>query len=83
MPDDEMRQIHTRLRAGIDRLTAPGSRYAKEADAVVRTGFVGSQLLNLAGILQAMRADFDAGYVQTLEELVHSAVFEDFLDMGD
>jgi hypothetical protein len=82
LPDDEMRQIHTRLRAAIDRLSAPGSRYAQQADKVEEHGFVGNQILDLGGILQAMRADFDAGYIQTFEELVHSSVFEDFLDMA-
>jgi hypothetical protein len=82
LPDDEMRQIHTRLRAAIDRLSAPGSRYVAEADAVVKQGFVGQQLMNLGGILQALRADVEAGYVRRIEELVHSAVFEDFLEMA-
>jgi hypothetical protein len=82
LPNDKMRQIHTRLRAAIDRLSASGSRYAIEADAVVQRGFVGEQLLSLAGILQAMRADFEAGYIQTFEEIVHSSVFEDFLEMA-
>jgi hypothetical protein len=82
LPDDEMRQIHTRLRAAVDRLAAPGSRYAVEADAAVQHGFIGEQLLDLGGILQALRADLQAGYVQTFEELVHSAIFEDFLEMA-
>jgi hypothetical protein len=29
-----------------------------------------------------MKADFEAGYVQLFEQIVHSAVFEDFLDMA-
>jgi hypothetical protein len=83
LPDDEMRQVHTRLRAVIDRLSAPGSRYAKEADAIAgERNLVGYAILDFGGILQAMKADFEAGYVQTFEELVHSAVFEDFLEMA-
>ena len=38
--------------------------------------------MHLGGVLQALRADVEAGYVQTFEELIHSAVFEDFLEMA-
>lgn len=83
LPKDELRQIYTRLRAAIDRLSPPGSPYAKEADVIAaQAGSVGNAIMNLGGVLQAIRADFEAGYVRTFEALVHSAVFEDFLDMA-
>ncbi len=37
----------------------------------------------LAGILRALRADIDAGYIDTLAELVHAEVFADLLEMAD
>jgi hypothetical protein len=37
----------------------------------------------LAGVLQALRADFDAGYLRSIEELIHANVFADFLEMAD
>jgi hypothetical protein len=33
-------------------------------------------------MLQALRADYKAGYLQTVQELVHANVFSDFLDMA-
>jgi hypothetical protein len=36
----------------------------------------------LLGILAAMRDDYAAGYVHTLQELVHADLFSDFLDMA-
>jgi hypothetical protein len=81
--DDGLMGVYTRLRAGIDRLSPPGSRYAKEAEAIAeRSGLVGEAVLGFGGVLQAMKADFEAGYTQSFKELVHSAVFEDFLDMA-
>ena len=34
------------------------------------------------GILQALRANYAAGYLQTVEELIHADVFADFLEMA-
>ena len=33
-------------------------------------------------MLQALRADYAAGYLRTLEELIHADLFGDFLDMA-
>jgi hypothetical protein len=81
--DDGLMGVYTRLRAGIDRLSPPGSRYAKEADAIAEDrGLAGKAVLGFGGVLRAMKADFEAGYTQSFKELVHSAVFEDFLEMA-
>jgi len=34
------------------------------------------------GILQALRADYDAGYLTTVEELIHADIFGNFLEMA-
>ena len=47
-----------------------------------KTALVGKAVLAFGGVLRAMKADFEAGYVQSFEQIVHSAVFEDFLDMA-
>jgi hypothetical protein len=41
-----------------------------------------STLTHLVGVLVALRSDIEAGYVRTLEELVHADVFADFLEMA-
>ena len=46
-------------------------------------GHHGYVVQNLGGILQALRADIEAGYVQTLAELIHADVFADLLEMAD
>src|SRR5678815_4204333 len=69
-----------RCLALLDRL-APGSTYAVTAHQVADQGNVGANitLIRLRQILQAFRADVEAGYTQTVSELLHAEVFEDFL----
>jgi len=80
-PDDALRKIRTRLMAGIERLAPKNSSYVQDAKAV-KKGWAGPEILDLAGIAGALKEDFQAGYILTIEELVHGAVFDDFLDMA-
>lgn len=81
LPEEEMRAITTRLMAAIVRLAPQGSVYFEQASEV--TGNQGPMMQDLAGIILALRADIEAGYVDTLAELVHAEVFADFLGMAD
>jgi hypothetical protein len=46
----------------------------------VGNGYSVGQLL---GILRAMRADYAAGYLSSVAELIHADLFADFLEMSD
>jgi hypothetical protein len=81
LPDDELRAGITRCAAAIDRLTPPHSPYVAQAQKV--GGFPGEVWAATAGVVRALRADYEAGYMQTVEELIHADVFADFLDMAD
>jgi hypothetical protein len=81
LPDDEMQAIATRLVAAITRLAPSDSSYVRRAMGI--DGHPGYVVLHLAGILQALRADIAAGYVQSLSELIHADVFADLLEMAD
>jgi hypothetical protein len=37
----------------------------------------------LHGVLSALRADYQAGYLRAVEELIHADVFTDFLEMAE
>jgi hypothetical protein len=37
----------------------------------------------LVGVLVSLRHDVEAGYIRTVEEIVHANVFGDFLEMAD
>lgn len=70
--------------AVIDRI-APGSSYQQSAANLVEAGNLGSSitLAGLVGVVRTLRADVEAGYTKTLEELIHADVFADFLTMAE
>lgn len=87
----------TRLKAAIDRLSLRASEYRRAADEVLK-GSAGKapfgtstafklnspqhQVNLLVAILAAMKADYAAGYAQTISELIHADLFGDFLEMA-
>ena len=73
------------LFAAIERLASPGSSYAKNAQAQVdRLKLnVGIAIAPLTGVLNALRADYAAGNLQSIAQLIHADIFADFLEMAD
>jgi hypothetical protein len=82
--EQKARQARTRVLAAVDRLTPSGSSYRRDASAVDgQSGYDGYIAPKLAGILRALREDYAAGYMQTIENLIHANLFADFLEMAD
>lgn len=83
-PDIEINEVLTILAATIDRLAPPGSRYLINAhEAIKRSGGTNPYLFTiLPGILTALRNDYIAGHLQSLQEIIHAEVFSDFLEMA-
>jgi len=81
LPENEMVAIYTRMRATIERLTPKGSSYLREACQI--KSYSGRMIISYAGILQAIKADYNAGYLQKVEDLIQADVFENFLEMAD
>jgi hypothetical protein len=89
-------EVTTRLKAAIDRLSPRGSEYRKSSEEVLkgsagrfalsRSDLVANSPMHqsgqLAGILTALRSDYEAGYMQTVSELIHADLFSDFLEMA-
>ena len=76
-------QMKTSLLAAIERL-APGSTHVQQAQAIATASkSQHATVTGLMGVLAALRADVEAGYTQTLAELVHADVFADFLEMAE
>jgi len=75
----------TRLKGAIDRLAVAPSPYRESADALLKHyGVTNSYSVKfLVGILKALRADYVAGYLHTVESLIHADLFADFLEMAD
>ncbi|MFD8492274.1 hypothetical protein [Amycolatopsis sp. NPDC059657] len=79
---DESRIMANRLQAAVDRLTVPSSTYARQADTL-RNQPTHLRLLGLGGVVLALRADLDAGWIESLVELIHADVHSDFLEMAE
>ena len=84
LTDAETNAILTRLAAAIDRLAPDGSRYQKNAHAALaKYGESNSYNIQLlVGILEALRADYEAEYLSSVQELIHAEIFGDFLEMA-
>jgi hypothetical protein len=71
--DADFERDHTevmfRMTATINRLSPPGSVYAR-----VQTS---TNEHELAGVLKALRADYESDCIQTIRELIHGETFSD------
>lgn len=74
-----------RMQATIARLAPAGSPHRVAADGIMKQYGVGNGYAVglLLGILRAMRADYAAGYLSSVAELIHADLFADFLEMSD
>jgi hypothetical protein len=75
----ESSELVVRLQAAVDRLVPRSSTYAKEA-AAYRDQPSHVRIPELIGILKAIREDVNAGWLTTVEELLHAETFADFLE---
>ena len=75
----------TRINAAIIRLSPSDSTHRQGAELLMkRYGNInGFSVPPLLGILASLRADYVAGYLSSVEELIHSDVFADFLEMAE
>jgi hypothetical protein len=72
-----------RVAEAVRRLSAPGSAYRMEVDRVMTApGLPYYKFVGVMSTLDALYADYRAGYVVTLEQAIRGGVFADFLEMG-
>lgn len=82
-PEWEHQKIITMAMASIERVSPPGAIYPKRAAAIVeREGWIGTILKELIGVIEALKADLEAGYLSSFQELIHAEAFGDFLGMA-
>ena len=82
----EFNRMTALLSAAIGRVSPPRSIYPSQADAVMKREAPkgGSDVIRcLAGILQALRADYEGDRIRTFQELVHSDLFADLLEAAE
>jgi hypothetical protein len=87
---ENVQEITTLSCAAIKRLAPPGSAYLEQMESVLNdtqksiTRSRDEEVeFRLRGILSALRGDYDAGRLQSLEELIHAHLFSDFLEMAE
>ena len=79
----ERQALVTRAVAAIYRISGSGSIYATQITKIQKElPHLHSHTSPIMGITKALRDDLEAGYVNTLIELVHADTFADFLDMA-
>ncbi len=76
--------LHSRMHAAILRWSAPADSYRRDVEQIeALPGAIRYRAMQLVGVLRALRDDYAAGYLRTVEELVHADLFADFLEMAD
>jgi hypothetical protein len=75
----------TRATAAVERLAPPGSSYVKAIEVAREQWTSYSHLLlpSAIGAIEALRADYASGNLNSLPELIHADMFADFLEMAD
>lgn len=81
--EDELpeRAIIARMRAVVKRLAPPGSAYISVVHS--QYGNYYDEMLDLAGTVQALRADYEADCLQSFQELLNAQLCSDFLGMAE
>jgi hypothetical protein len=79
-------ELVTLLSDAINRFAPPGSTYREKANLLAEEHQMHNLHLQqevLYGILKSLRTAYAAGYLQSVEELVHADLFSDFMEMAD
>ena len=77
-------EMVTRARASIERVGGRNSVYGRQAEVIVSQKIhEWAKLWHLVGVAQSLSHDLKAGYLTSLEELIHGEVFGDFLEMAE
>lgn len=79
----ERQSLISRAIAAIHRISGNSSTYNAEVKRILeRLPHLHTHTSSIIGIVKALREDLNAGYLQSLAEIVHSEVFADFIDMA-
>jgi hypothetical protein len=84
VPEHEGIRLVHRLASTIDRLAPAGTHHQRNLkDILARKVYETAKLNALIGALLALRQEYELGYLQSFEELVHADMFASFWDMAD
>lgn len=74
----------TMAQAAIEQISGSNSVYVRDAKKISdnKKTYPFYQAELIAGVVKALRAGLEAGYLQGIAELIHGELFADFLDMA-
>jgi len=82
-PDADVQRVTSRARAAVEHVAGVKSAYAQQVLRILDgKDHRGTKANLIAGVVKALRSDVDAGYIQSIEELIHGDVFSAFLEMA-
>jgi hypothetical protein len=85
VPWPEVRKGIVLATAAIERISGPNSTYVRQIQEIdknckdLELQYTATQLF---GVVDALRTDIAAGYIRSVQELVHGTLFTDFLKMS-
>lgn len=81
--DSAKARFITRARAAIRRIAGTGSIYSVQCEeAIMMVDNFGLRTCQVSGILESLHADMQAGFMDSVPELIHGEMFGDFLEMA-
>jgi hypothetical protein len=80
---EDQKRLYALLGSTMDRLAPSGSFHREHFKRSKHGNNMRDRIISLAGMLRALRTEYENGYLQTVEELVHADMFSNFLDMAD
>ena len=83
LPIPDILRIITQSKAAVIRIAGVVSPYAQQVDDIIaHYSWDRHKVGPLVGVIEALKHDLEAGYMQTTEELIHAELFSDFLEMA-
>ena len=83
LPEDKLVYFLTRARAAIHRVAGRPSVYVDQCEEIVNYRANWRYKVRLiSGVVNSLRSDMDAGYIQSYTEIVHGELFADFIEMS-
>jgi hypothetical protein len=78
-------RLTTRAKAAIVRISGSRSVYSNHVDTIMERPNENdyNKLKMVIGVMESLQGDIEAGYLASLEELIHGDVFADFLEMAE
>jgi hypothetical protein len=83
LPKSDRQSLVTRSIAAVHRISSNSSPYVADINRILaQIPELHEHTSPIIGVVQALRDDIEAGYIQSLSELIRGEIFADFLEMA-